>query len=458
MRRLISLLILLVSYNISQAQEIKLKDIPDHHFAEKAVYKLIKLGITSGYPDGTFRGMNNMNRQEIAAYVHNFLKKIKYQEETARLVSELKTEFAAIKYENENPQKPLLSANYKQNIFFGNVGLEGEHGPQTNYRLALSFYEKMGQNGSIKANLDTMDSGFGGATYDLGTQLLDFEGKFKIYDINLTATVGPDYFIHRELIGVNPSDDYTVILRPKPEVTAQTYLQNLYASISYIVHKPNYFGNIETSEATATLSYTYKKLPLIGRTTLSIKPRILWDSFNSDKLCEIGISSSPTKTLTTDLLLGVGGAKTISELYAKAAAKIETQSTKLGLEVNKVGSNYRTPIDKYEFIGLNLFNKFILDGSANIDTYFSHKANKKLIIDAKGTATLTPNFSYGKDYPGTSLTYEFGLNFLASNFSTLRGFYRGYIVPSGISSTDPSFAVSVPEFSSLLGISLSMQI
>ena len=58
----IVLLLLFVSVGM-MAQSFK--DVPVNHWAYEAVERLSKIGIIEGYPDGTFKGLENMNRYQL---------------------------------------------------------------------------------------------------------------------------------------------------------------------------------------------------------------------------------------------------------------------------------------------------------------------------------------------------------------------------------------------------------
>lgn len=56
-------------------------DVPANHWAYSAVNKLVASGIAEGYPDGSFRGKNNLTRYEIAIVVSRILDKIEMERE-----------------------------------------------------------------------------------------------------------------------------------------------------------------------------------------------------------------------------------------------------------------------------------------------------------------------------------------------------------------------------------------
>ena len=116
-----------------------------------------------------------------------------------------------------------------------------------------------------------------------------------------------------------------------------------------------------------------------------------------------------------------------------------------------MGDNYRSAIDKYEFISLNNFHKYILDGSVDIGLKLSQKINDRLKAKLTTDTVLTHDFKYGDNFPGTSQTTEFSIG---TDLVTL--FYRSYFVPSGISSTDPALAQTVATASDVTGVSLTL--
>lgn len=49
------------------AWTLTLEDIPRDHWARPAVENLVRHGLLTGYPDGTFRGRDGLSRDEFAA-------------------------------------------------------------------------------------------------------------------------------------------------------------------------------------------------------------------------------------------------------------------------------------------------------------------------------------------------------------------------------------------------------
>jgi hypothetical protein len=135
--------------------QIKLKDVPDGHWAADAVYDLLRLGVTKGYPDGTFRGNKNITRYETAAFLSRLAAAIKVppaaggisEEEVRKIV---KDEVAAQKVEK-------AGAAVSGVVYFSwQNGLE-------NYtkvndfdieRVYVTIKNKLGENASSRVTFD----------------------------------------------------------------------------------------------------------------------------------------------------------------------------------------------------------------------------------------------------------------------------------------------------------------
>jgi chromosome segregation ATPase len=108
--RKIILAIFLISLAFSSALSISFKDVPENHWAYKAVIALSKLGIMSGYPDGTFRGNETVSRYQLAKtiynlviYVNGLLNKYRLSSNVEKRLSELADMASkAYKWSSEN--------------------------------------------------------------------------------------------------------------------------------------------------------------------------------------------------------------------------------------------------------------------------------------------------------------------------------------------------------------------
>lgn len=452
MRRLISLLILLIIYNPSFAD---FKDVPKNHWAESSINNLVKLGITSGYPDDTFRGMQFMNRYEMAAMISNLLKSSKDYTDMEKIYGELRIEYETLKYKNDNPDSLKIKGSFLGSAYFGNPATSGEKGPKLNYRIFLSFFEKLGHDGMLKMNFDSLDALYNGQTKDVFPNMFDFFGQTKLGRFDLVGTFGPGDVLHRETDGVNYSDDSIIYSKPKPSLKISAPAGYLDLSLEYIALKIGPSGNILTNEVTANIAFT-RDMGKLGKTTIAFRPRYIWILGDKDIYSEISVNASPGDAFTANMALGAGSTGSNSGLSAKLGLKYETLAARIALNINKVGGEYRKYFDKHEFVGLNYFNKYILDGSVDIGIDIFQVLNNFYSVGLKTDAVLASNLKYGKDNPGTSITTELSLLGKISEKASVRGFYRTYAVPSQVSSTDPQFAIAVPSLSSLLGIEFGL--
>ena len=449
MRYLILLLILLATYNFSFATPSYFNDLAKDHWANSAVYDLIKKGITSGYPDGTFRGEKSISRYEAAVFFAKLAEKGKETKKIERLLAELKTEFYAKKYQIENPDNLIFSGSYSQQII--------NKGPTVGYRFKGSLHKTIGQSGNFTINADTTDAGYGGTTRNIATNLFDIETNLLLGKINYKATTGPDKIIYRDTSGINPSDDYKIFQRPRTSFSSSTFIQNLGLSLEYISHQTSLTGEGAPSEINGQIVYTYKKLPLLGKTTISVQPRYLYNNSTKSALTEFVLSCAPTTNGSCQFLFGAKE-NDPSKIYIKVDGEYKTDRTKIKFTANKVGENYRQAMDQYEFVGLNSFNKLIVDGTCDIALELFKMLNNNTSLDFKTDMVMTDNFQYGVNYAGTTWTSELGLKYFSSNILALRSFYRIYSAPSGLSSPDANIAISVPIFSDLIGIEATISL
>ena len=71
MRQLVSVLFLALALSAPVSAIEKFSDMPDDFWAARSVYNVVRLGITKGYPDGTFRGTQKIERYELMVFLSN---------------------------------------------------------------------------------------------------------------------------------------------------------------------------------------------------------------------------------------------------------------------------------------------------------------------------------------------------------------------------------------------------
>jgi hypothetical protein len=173
------------------AQEDHLRDVPEGHYAYSAVYDLIRRGVTDGFPDGTFRGQQEMTRFEVAAFLTKFTRSFELRRGAdEKLLAEFKSEVALVKAGRANGPTVTggLVARWRR----------GEGGSAVDYRLRTKLEKKFGDLATLQVNLDTMDGGFDNGARELTRELLDFEGRVKLGGGTLKMSVGPGDVAHRD--------------------------------------------------------------------------------------------------------------------------------------------------------------------------------------------------------------------------------------------------------------------
>ena len=210
MKKLIGLVLVLIVAATAASAQITFRDVPADHWAAKAVYDLVRLGITQGYPDGTFRGTKNITRYETAMFLSK-LASVAGAAGMEKLASELRAEIRALRAEIAALKRGVpgvaaaapVSGSLKMSYLLGNLiaskdiaGTTMPRGPLTSYRLKTTLASNLGAGASVAVNLDTMDRGYFGGSENLVTSLLDASGTLKVdmgldNPVDVKVTVGP---------------------------------------------------------------------------------------------------------------------------------------------------------------------------------------------------------------------------------------------------------------------------
>jgi len=428
--------------------EAKLQDVPEGHWATEAVYGLVKMGITTGYPDGTFRGRQNISRYEMASFLSRFTKYFKrLRGQREKLVEELKSEIALLRYKREKAEEETQFSGVIESR--ARVSPIEPRGGKTDYRLKLDLIKNFAAGTSLKMSLDTVDAGFNtDSSRAFATKLVEIESKFKLAGLSFVVNLGPGVVPHTE--DFFPCEKNTIYIRPKTAIKASASVAKMDFSASYVTRQVETSGKIGVHEFTGKIKYDF------GRWALHFRPRYLFKIDGPrDILAELGIDFYPEKSWETNLFLSAGSFQDgQSGIYVKLIEKIKDPwktGTDLVLRFDKVGSQYRIEdLDEYEFVYLNNFSRLILDGTADIGLKLDQRLSDKLSLEWKGDYVTTGDYQYGEAYPETYLLWQLNLSYDFSSKVEISAFYRSYNVPSGTA----QFSDPVPKISELLGIGL----
>ena len=139
-----------------KAKEVKFKDMPKNHWAASSVNDLVRLGVTKGYPDGTFRGSKPVTRYETALFMSKLANSISGEDIKGQMAA-MKDDIVTLKKSPPGGLTGTCDIDWK----IGNLLSTGStRGAVACYRLKLTTGRQLGQGADIKVNLDTMDYGY----------------------------------------------------------------------------------------------------------------------------------------------------------------------------------------------------------------------------------------------------------------------------------------------------------
>ncbi|MBU1867233.1 MAG: S-layer homology domain-containing protein, partial [Candidatus Margulisbacteria bacterium] len=226
------LLFVLTGAALGQTDEVKIKDLPADHWAYSAVYDLIRLGVTKGFPDGTYRGDQPITRYETALFLSKIADSLEGKDFEKKL-GDLRDQIVELKRRPKSNDEMEVAGQYASRWEAGNVLATKGAKPGTlgNYRLMVTASREFSEGAGIKINLDTMDYGF----YDDGTgaagrgklvpELMDVESRIKLEPVEVKVILGPGPKRHiADPTGSVPSDIGVTYLRPDSGVLAITQL------------------------------------------------------------------------------------------------------------------------------------------------------------------------------------------------------------------------------------------
>jgi hypothetical protein len=462
MKKFASILILLLVFSLSVAAEVKFKDLPADHWAAKSVYNLVKMGITTGYPDGTFRGKKNITRYETAIFLSKLADKLGGED-----LKNVKTELEAIKTEISALKKTGggtgISGSFEMNNMLANIiasgGVVGK-GPIVNYRLKTTLNRELGENAGLKVNLDTMDAGYYGGTRDLVKEMLDVEGRLRVNPVDLgvlgdlltlpldiTVTAGPSIIQHVDATGIASSENDICYIRPDTGMVVSTKIWNLEFSGSYLVgaYALDNSGKVDTNYLAASVGYEFQKFPILNNLKLVGEGSAYLKNPNSngprDLRGKIAATSQVNPKVTTGLQVALGKSDTKGWMVG-AELKVSDFIISGGsflLRGAKVGSEFIPPDLAYEEFGetgYDIFMRPLLQSTVNIDAEFDHPLAERLKLKGKGAARLSGDYGYGQDKPLSRLTGQIGVTYNIANDTSLDAFYRAEQDPTISETTD----------------------
>jgi len=432
-----------VAVSTAASAQINFKDVPDDHWAAPSVYELVKLGVTTGYPDGTFRGTKQITRYETAVFLAKLAKAIG---------GDVKSDIAALKKEVAGLKKAPtgISGSYAADWKFGNLLAEAGsvRGAVASYRLKLSSAQNLGEGAIVKINLDTMDYGYYSdglanltADSDLATQLLDVEGNLKLNmaalglsdPVDLKVTVGPGNKQHAADAtgGVIPSDVGVTYMRPDTGIMGATTIWGADVSGGYSAKGHSTSGRVTASEISGQVGYAFQGVPLVNElevvTTGQYVSSGQFSSSTRDMRGVIALAAPLGEKIEAGTTIGIGGTDQSNWMVSGAFAfndVLDTGTVAIA-KVAKVGSSFidsRFTAAEFDFAGFDTFDRPLSNGTVNIGGEVVQTVSDDVKLVGKGDIRLNSDYKY--ESPNGRLTAQGGVSYAVAPNTTLDAMYR----------------------------------
>ena len=438
-----------VAVSTAASAQIKFKDVPDDHWATPSVYELVKLGVTRGYPDGTFRGKKQITRYETAVFLAKLAKAIG---------GDVKSDLAALKREVAALKKAPptgISGSYAASWKFGNLLAESGsvRGAVASYRLKLSSAQDLGEGASVTINLDTMDYGYysdGLANLttdsDLATQLLDIEGNLKLDlaalgladPVDLQVTFGPGNKQHDADptggAGVIPSDVGVTYMRPDTGIVASTTLWGADVAGGYNALGHATSGRVTASEIVGSVGYAFEGVPLVNNLEVVTTGQYIssgqFSSSTKDMRGSIAMAAPLGDKVEAGGTIGLGGGEQKNWMVSGALAlnDVWDTGTVAVIRAAKVGSEFMNTTNttlagaEWDFAGFDSFDRPLGNGTVNIGGEVVQNVSDDIKLVGKGDIRLNSDYKY--ESPSGRLTAEGGISYAVAPNTTLDAMYR----------------------------------
>lgn len=428
--------------------EVKFKDVPANHWAAKAVYDLVRLGITSGYPDGTFRGTKSITRYETAIFLSKLADKLSGAD-LAQLkleLDDLKNEIAKIHKSDELP----LSGEYEitnklASAFAGNGNVSG-HGPLINYRLKTNLTSDLGNGSSLLVRLDTLDAGFSGGTREVFTQSIDAKGNLvlnpvdlglseygfsKAIEIGLTMGSGP--IQHADVSGLLPSETGYTFDRFYPGLDISTNMFGLDVSAGYFQVLKTNSGQALTSKLEGAVKYGFNNIPLVDKLNIFAASNYYFKHPTSlgikdlRALVNLAMLFPSKAQLTTTFGFGSPDPKAMMVGAQLEVPNLFGEKSNLLIYGSKVGSEYISnnfSVEEFNVAGYDLFKRPLEAATVNLGGEIVQPFSEKLDFHGKGILRLSSDFGYGKEKTKSYATAQVGLKYEIAPSTTVDTYYR----------------------------------
>ena len=463
--------------------QLKFRDVPDDHWAASSVYDLVNMNVTQGYPDGTFRGNNNITRYETAMFLSKLANAVgksgdasevaleKLKDDIRAEIRNLRADIAELKRMPEEQQEKPISGSYSTSMMFGNLvagntSVEGQTapvGPIVRYRLKTTFSKTISESTKLRVNIDTMDSGFGGGSSDLSTRILDVAGDLQLYmglenPVNVNVTSGPGPIVHTEEADANGNyiawpENGVVYQRPWNSIMFSSKVWGMDLGLGYIARKISTFGEVDVNQIKTAIGYNFPGIYFLPAFKLNTNIDYLSSSPQakppgpSDTKFTFDTFYMLSQKLRMGMLYSFGHGDAPHNSMAGMdfdLLDMWDSGTMISFKYKKVGTQYlyeNATLSEDLFAGLDVFNRYIGNGSGSgvvdIGTELTQVIADNVKLIGKVDWRLAGDNSYSSDFPECALMLEGGVAWNIATDTMLDALYCVESIPSGnIGSTD----------------------
>jgi len=445
-----------VSQEAPKTERQVYRDVPAEHWAASSVNNLVKLGVTQGYPDGTFRGENFISRYETSV----FLSKLAHAGQTRsaineKLMEELRSEVYKLRYTLDQYKKPIerkrpVSGSFTSRTILGNIVsanaassiINARLGPVVDYRLVASYRQEFDEDTFVKVGLDTMDSAVMGGR-DFVKEMLEAEARVSSkWGLGLNMTSGPGLVIHREgAINIFPSEDYRAYIRPNNGIKLFYEKSGLDTGIGYKATAVTTSGAASINDTFAYIGYDLKNT-FFGDVTFKYS----LDFFSTDLRAKYATAESiisifemvlePAKKTELAVKYGASSSQNTPHNAFASLSLVSGDLFRSGgtvkLFANKIGSDFFDYPTYAAITGVNLFDKLYQAATYDVGMEVSQVVSKSLSFRMIADIVTGPTGLYGKDEPKSNATFELDMDYGLFENAVLTFGFRTYQNPSAL--------------------------
>lgn len=424
------------------AKDAQFRDVPASHWANKAVYNLVKMGVVQGYPDGTFRGTRAVTRYEMAVYLSNLAMSVKRdQAEIVKLLKEYQSELAELQAQvdrlAQQRQTDWFVAGQAgarlvaTDLFFKGEDTERCFIPDARVQVSV---DKKWSGTSLHLGLDTNDIQWqkDSAQRSLSNAWAMFDGGGSIawnagIPLVLSASFGPGNQVR--------NSDGSTIPRPYNTLAVATDLSGFNLSGRYMALGGFGSRGVEVNRLTAAAGYNFQVLSGLETSAAvdyfrkSGADRFKWQLKASlepiDNLIVTG-KVAGAKLEARELLVG---AKVSLDDYFKTGTTVSVEGTRLGEDYRR--DNLAEPAED--------FNNFMY-ALANDYTDLGIELVQKITQEASLKGKVNLDWQNGHGYKGA--IWEAGVSYAINPSAVLGVGYRVYSTKTASQTTNSDFVTA----------------